>query len=262
MTKKIYIVLLLLGCLNGRAQNVPSNATGPNQANPLTLLSLPLQFNTAPNPTFSTYNYSRTFAPNIATTASNVDLNVSSYYDISTAYVNGWGQTMQTIIRGNANSKDLITPVDNRMSLTQNSFLPYAGNYKSKFQNTAFQDQRNFYSSLYPNEGGTSYSQNVVDYDNYIGNFMAPAVETYMPGRSFTGAQNGSKTTSTFNDTDHVVNFSVVNGIPVDMGFYAQFQLHVKNIIGQHNENALLYYDKSARLVCKKILGGVTIDTN
>ncbi len=234
------------------AQNIPNAATAPSGPTS-TLISLPQAYNN------TSYNYTRTWVPTTPITVlPNLDIHAPDNYSVLTKYVNGWGQTLQTTLRGGANTKDKISIGDNRTSLTTTTFLPYVANKFSLFQNSPFLDQKNYYlgNTMFPAEEGTSYVQ--TKYSNANG---VPAQTAFAAGKSFVGHNVGLSSDVSLNKYHDIINFTLLNGTPYNNGYYDINQLNVNKVAGQHNEQLRIVYDKSERLICKQTLTGYHIDT-
>ncbi len=230
--------------------NLPTNAGSPTTTLTGGLVTLPPAFTP---PGTSAFNLTRTFIPIVPLTSATASQ--FSYVStpgvantiVSTSYVNGWGEKILDINRGNNTIKDIVQPYDLRPSMTTNSFLPYVRNTGSYFQLNSFADQRTYNNTLYPAESNRSYSQSTQSYPSGV-----PTGKSYSPGRSFVGAGNGSVVTTSFNKlSDQIIKYSSVAGQPHHDGYYADNKLIVRTTTAPHNAKMLEYIDQDGREVCK-----------
>lgn len=268
-----FFVLSSLSVVHAQTSNIPNSSTPYSSP---TLVGLPTAYNQGANTTPTLFNYTRSFRPLVPVTDKNDSRftlqpsSVSSYdVDVVTFYANGWGENIQTIHRaGRSYDKDLIVPTDCRSSLTQNSFLPYAISWRSKFQMNPFADQRSYYQGAFPNEGGTSYAQQKTTFITPTG-YAAPDISKKVcpPGASFVGNNVGSSMMTDINDgTESVKVLVVENGIPVlgnslygaSANEYPAGYLYVKVQTGTEGQKVVVFNRKDGLPVCKREYTGAS----
>jgi len=257
------VTVSLLLSATSLGQNVPYTTTIPN---PNYHFVLPQAF----TPATGLYNFTRTWRPLLPVTdpaspmftlTSSASL-LGQSCQMNTTYINGWGETIESIKRGaQTGGNDIVIGYDNRSSLTQTSFLPYAIPPASQFQSDPFYNEKTSYDGAYPTEGSTSFGQTVASSNNQI-----PTVMNYSPGISFIGNLNGTMVQTFFNDPNNFVHnipvYSYANSLTQN-GYYLANQLTVKEATMQNGGNTYEFYDFNGRMVCKKVyVGGSTGDAN
>ena len=179
----LFLVSLLLAQLPiiGFAQNKPSNAGYPGTG-PTGTATYPLNYNQGTVPMPNGYNYTRVYAPlTPMTSVPDFDNTKTLPVIVNTTYKGGWNERLMDISRTNI-GYDLVKVYDYRYSDTTIEYLPYADTFHSKFQNTAFTQQKNYYLSKYPLEGAHAYSKSI---NNNSGG--TPTSLNYMSGRMMVG---------------------------------------------------------------------------
>lgn len=255
------IILLLAFCaiyITGLAQssylpngNAPDGKTSPTVAQSA-FVTPPSSYNSNGNTPPTNYNYTRTW--NLTQPVTNealLGLNSQASATIQTAYLNGWGNVLQTTQRCTNSNHDLVTPVDNRASTTSMQYLPYAvstdGVGPAHFQLQPFIDQQGYYSNLYPDEGTTAYNRSTTSgYD----------IQSYSAGKSLTGSNKGSwQSTQAYSGTDiraWEVYEDYYNTIYQTNTTYAANTLTQKITNNSEGVYVTEFYDKNNQLVCKQ----------
>jgi len=153
--------------------------------------------------------------------------------------------------------KHLIQLSDNRPIPDQYSFLPYASN-SPQVDLSAYQNQRNYYSNLFPNEGYTSFSRSV-----NTSTASERSVSSYAPGKSQIGSQFGTKTKISNNIPSEVLIWDVdANGSPHSNGYYASGLLNVTETTGPDANGSngsiaslrtRVYSDRDGKIILKMV---------
>lgn len=248
------IACLCLLCNSALAQNVPDGTQAPSGSP--TGPVLPQPFST---PLY--YNYVREWRPVRPISDTSVfALNSINTSPVVTTYLNGWGRSLEVIkhglTAGSKQSSDILIPIDNRKSLTKNTFLPYSIPRNSHFQLNPFTDQRAYYVTQFPYEGATALSQQQITYDvNGLRH-----VNSYAPGSTFVGQKRGGDAISIFNRTNEVVKYTILNsGMLAGFGtYYSAGQLIVKATTGPNSNIMREYYSLDQKLICKKVFKGLS----
>lgn len=239
----ILLPVCLLAGIQLHAQNIPianNQATGSNG------VSLPNAYNSNGNTAPANFNFTRTWTPQVPLTSAATPSD-PGVYAMSTTYFNGFGQALQSNIKL---AKDIVTVYDNRSLLNKPSYLPYVANTGSiGFQLSPFQDQKAWYTAQYGNEGDNAYSRTEVKATGNVHSTTA-----YAAGAAFTGNNRGVKSSGDINTlADGVLQLSIVNGVPVKQGFYANGELTSTKTEGQHNARSIAYTDRSGQVICKRV---------
>lgn len=202
------------------------------------------------------FNYVRVWSP--STRLTSIPNVWQPKVDMSTVYKNGFGNVLQSISHGGFGQKDIIKVNDLRQGKTSYSFLPYAELQDTKFRMNAFLDQSIYNDSKYPNEAGFNFSKSVKQVSN-----QTQYVHNYAAGISFVGNEKGSIEHVTFNDIYNpgdevcVWNFDGPYGTPEINNFYSSDELIIKHSTAdEHNPHIMSFYDKSGKLICKKVHDG------
>jgi RHS repeat-associated protein len=175
------------------------------------------------------------------------------YFDMATNYTNGFGQPLQSNIRGAI--KDLVTIYDHRATLDEVSYLPFASTSPQiGFLFKPFEDQRAWYDANYPAEGNNSFTRTKEILDN-----GRHYVKTFDAGKSFTGSGRGQLVSVEVNagDIHKFTMFAYSSGTyPVMQGYYDAGQLIVNRIDGEHGTVSYRYTNKAGQLICTRAEGG------
>lgn len=257
--KKIYsIIFLIITAVFTNAsvfgQNVPDGTQAPSGT--AASKTLPAAYDAGGTPT--SFNFVREWSPLKPIKDTSIfRLNSINNTPVKTTYFNGWSQPLEAIKHGLTASKqttDIIMAYDNRRSLTKTNFKPYAISRNSRFQSEPFTNEISFYQTLFPNEGPTAISQQILTYDiNGV-----PNVYSYASGSTFIGQGTGGLTIGNFNRANEIVKYTVLtNGGLSGFGtYYDAGQLTKKEVIGPNNELSREYYSRDKKIICKKIYDG------
>lgn len=261
MKTSIYTAaIILFSTVAGKtiAQNIPDGSAVSGSSPLPGIISPPKDYNQSPNVAPSLFNYNRTFTPLIPmTSVPHFDNTQSMPILVNTDYLDGRGTTILNISRNNSTT-DVVTPVDNRVSLTRIGYLPYTKPYHSKFHSNVFTEQQNYYGTFFSIEDATGYSVNKTFSDQ-----GKPTNVSYNPGLSFVGMQRGSMTQSNINiSDDNVFIVTYSSGNICKVGTYAAGQLWKMTTTGQHNQQSITYTNKSNQLICKRNYIGGTVGNN
>lgn len=171
-------------------------------------------------------SYIRTYVPVIPITDPGA-VNTSSpagYVKKQAVYLDGSKRPYQSIsydVSSTSGNNHMIQIYDNRPMTEQYSFLPYTSGSSDVHAN-AFQEQRNFYASLYPDEEYTSFSATT--------NSSSPterSVRSFLPGKGQVGNNYGYTTKNITNAASQVIIWNLdANGLPVSAGYYAAGELY------------------------------------
>jgi len=254
------ILLVAAACYlasTASAQNAPNGALIPSGM-PATFTA-PKALNVSPNTAPSVYNFQRVWmptAPITDATSPQFSLGTTNTIPTVTTYSDGNGQNIMTIDHAKGSSyKSVITPADNRPSLTHNEYLPYAqsNTLQRLSDNLApFTSQDNYYYTNYNSEGHTALGQSVSSFPSGV-----PTVTGYLPGSSLVGQGRGTTITTGYNVANDVVQYSYDANTLSGFGtYYAANSLVLKTTNGQNGVMLKEYYDKDNRLICKKTFDG------
>jgi len=181
----------------------------------------------------------------------------------TTAYFDGLGRIMQTVVKGNSNSgKDLVTPtIYDGLGREQYKYLDYvptSGNMTDgKYKAAPFTGQQAFYldAALNPGTVGESIYYSQTEYD---ASPLNRVTATYAPGNSW--AKSGGKHAQTM---QYLVNTaldsvriwrlqSITGALPVSSGTYPAGEL-LKNVtIDEAGKQVIEYRDKMDRMLLRK----------
>jgi|GEM_PF-2259243 len=256
--KAIYITALLGVCSASSlfAQNTPNNSGYPSTT--LTgKVSPPPNFNQSPNLPLGRFNYIRKYSPlSPVSSIGTFDNTRGAAILVNTTYTDGWGNPIMDLIRNNSPlNKDVAVPYDYRNSNVSLSYLPYATDFHSKFQNDLYTRQKNFYTANFPLEDETAYGKST----SYASNGVQTS-RGFEPGRMMVGLSNGSTNTVHINGSGEVSESGFVmklayssptNGV-CSTGYYLDNELVVKQSLGPHGEELLSFIDRQGRLICKR----------
>jgi RHS repeat-associated protein len=251
MTRKYFalIYILLLG-VKVHAQT-PDDATAP--ATPSTLTTYNLENYNSLNTSPIKLNYVRNYAPLIR--ISGIDSYNVYKTRVSTIYQNGWGNPIEIVKRGGAGYGDVITPIDQRSSMTRYTFLPYTGDQSGGFRFNPFNDQHSYFTAsthANHNEQGFSFSTNqTILSSNFVIN------KSCSPGLSLSGGGNGTTNVTAYNLTADglIYKLDINAGYAHVAGTYPENEIAIKETVGQHGQ-IREYYDRNQRLIAKKVNTG------
>jgi RHS repeat-associated protein len=239
------------------AQNAPNGALVP-PGTPATFTA-PKALNVSPNTAPTVYNYQRVWTPTVPITNAagpQFSLGTTNTVHTTTNYTDGNGEDIMTIEHSPGSStKSVISPFDNRPSLTRNTYLPYlqSNTLQRMSDNLApFTSQDNYYFTNYNSEGHTALSQSVASFPSGV-----PTITNYTAGSSFVGQGRGTTITTGYNVANDIVQYSYDANTLTGFGtYYAANSLTLKTTTGQNGTVVKEYYDKNNRLICKKVYDG------
>nr|WP_291914521.1 DUF6443 domain-containing protein [Chitinophaga sp. CB10] len=204
-------------------------------------------------------NYVRTWEPAIPiTNAADVSSRTKPVSQVKeqTAYVDGLGRPLQTVIKGiSPQGGDLVTPVVyDQFGRETLKYLPYAsstgdGNLKLN----PFIEQQQFY------QGYPSAQQQTIYYSEveYEASPLSRQLKSYAAGNSWakTGGNHPVEQQYLVNDAaDQVVIWTVDNnGNTVASGFYAPGTLYKEVVINEDGAKVITFKDKSDHQILKKV---------
>jgi len=253
------ITICLLQQIMSIGQNIPlDNSTAPSGTSILPVF--PIAYNQGGNVAPSTFNFTRTWQPLVPitdTTGFNLYTGYSlgaSSVKVGTLYTNGWGSSLLSIQHRTDNLHDIATPYDTRTSSTQLSFLSFPTDYaNSHFLNDPYATQKTYYQNLYPLEDGVAYKETKKLFSNGI-----ESNSLFIAGKSFAGQNRGITTQTTFNNSSDAIRIWSINaaGQPFTNGIYNPNVLTKTVSIGQHDQQTILFKDRTNQTVCKKNYAG------
>jgi RHS repeat-associated protein len=256
--KYLYVAICCYAVSNVSAQNMPNGLVTP-PGSPGSF-SQPVPFNVSPNTAPSVYNYIREWTPTspiIDASSSLFNLGSTNTIHAVTTYTDGFDRTIMTIDHAqDVNSKTIISPVDNRASLTKNQYLPFVQlNTLQRFSDNLnpFVLQDNYYAgSAYNQEKHTALSQSVTSFPSGV-----PTRTAYVPGASFIGQGRGTTVTMGYNAANEIVDYYFDANVLTGFGtYYAASALVLKTTTEQNGKIIKEYYDKDNRLICKRVFAG------
>jgi RHS repeat-associated protein len=251
-----FLILLLLSGGLAYSQNVPNTETQP-AGSAATFTVPPTLPGLGEN---GQYNYTRSFSPMLPFTnsADVSETSAPSDVKISTTFRDGFNHGMQTIIRNVTNNakKHIIIPVDTRVQRDGYSYLPYAIDYDfstdpeplATYVFSPFNEQKNYYSNLYPGEGYTSFSRS-----KYVSDAGQRSTVSYAPGKSQVGQDRGTTTKSINNDAS-IVRMWEINGsgLPQSGGFYPADRLYGTLTTNTNGAEVTTFADKDGHVIYQK----------
>jgi hypothetical protein len=249
--KQPFLMLLATLCLHlhtqAQAPMTPTGAMAPQQPLP----ALPAAYGTG-----MLVNYVRTWEARQATTdTSSAGLNNNALYKTATAYVDGLGRPLQTIIKGNNydGTKDIVSMnLYDEFGREVKQYLPYAtaGAGNGKFRVNAFAEQQTYYHVNYQDQ--TPFSQTA-----YEASPLNRPLQTNAPGNNWAGAGRGVAVEYAVNAvTDDVKIATIVyvaSGTPVFGNAYSAGQLLKTTTTDEHGKKVVEYKDKSGQVLLKKV---------
>lgn len=249
--RKITTAIIVTGiqCLLTAAaygQIIPNGSTAPQLALP----AVPAAYN-ANIPV----NYVRTWEPRKAVTDSAAEsLNNNANFKTATAYVDGLGRPIQTVVKGNNfnGSKDIVSMnIYDEYGRETKQYVPYApatGN-NGKFRLNPFAEQQSYYNTNYQDQ--TPF--NKTEFENSPLNRQ---LKSYAPGNSWAGSNRGVSQSLAFNTIADNVKTVTIGGagtMPVFGNVYPAGDL-AKNISSdEHGKQVIEYKDKQGQVILKKL---------
>lgn len=249
MKKFIYLsVIYLLSCCTLTAQTIiPTEGTQPQ----LTLPAVPAAYNSNIK-----VNIVRAWEPRKATTdTSAAGLNNNSLYKTSTAYSDGLGRPLQTIVKGNNydGSKDIVNlRIYDEYSRESKQYLPYApaDNNNGKFRINAFTEQQAYYNVQYQDQYPFTRTE-------YEATPMGRATKVYAIGNSWIGSNRGVEQVNTFNTVDDSVQIISIGfgsgSVPQFSGIFQPGKLFKFTQINETGKRTIEYKDNFNRLLLRKV---------
>ncbi|MFA6060315.1 MAG: RHS repeat-associated core domain-containing protein [Taibaiella sp.] len=220
--KHFYILsLCLVPFMAARAQQNRPILSQTSASGGLTNMDTPPEVTPGGDP-----SYIKTYVPVVPITdpaAVNIS-SPASQVKKQAVYLDGSKSPYQSIsydVTNTAGNNHMVQIYDNRPITEQYSFLPYTSGSADVHAN-AFQEQRDFYASLYPDEEYTSFSGTT--------NSSSPterSVRSFLPGKGQVGNNYGYTTKNITNTASQVIIWNVdANGLPVSAGYYAAGELY------------------------------------
>jgi RHS repeat-associated protein len=245
----IFLLLLQTSQLYAQPQNIP-NSSGPVGGS--AGIPLPTRYNGGGNWAPIAFNYSRSWSPLVPTNSTSIPFS-PLYYNMTTTYTNGWGQPLQSNVRGL--NRDLITIYDNRTLLDKPTYLTYPSSTSGiSFQMNPFADQKAWYAATYPTEGDNAYTRTKV-----VSNNGARFTENYSAGKSFTGNNKGTSSSEEVGGDDIIrMGTELYNGVsyPVKLGFFGASDLKLQKSVGPTGSWSVQYTTRGGNMVCQWFDGG------
>ncbi len=253
----ITTVCLSLFAINSIAQNTPNlSQTAP--AGSVTEISVP---DPIPSLQGSGYNFFRTYQP-LTRTSVATDLNAFSdpnLVKIVTTFKDGFNKPIEEInshytLNGKQN---FVFPYDTRIVPGGSySFLPYARDFSSglstdiasSYSPYTLTYQKDYYNTMFPGEGYTSYSaiQNFSDANSRT-------TKLILPGRSQIGQSNGVTAAKITNDANTIRIWTMnQSDEAVATGFYNSDALLGTSRVNSESQVNISFSDKNGQLVYKK----------
>lgn len=243
--------------LSASSQNTPNNSSVPG--GPYTgKETAPKNFDASPNTAPTYYNVDRVFVPLVPMSSVPTYDALSSSIPIvvSSTYNDGWGRPMINVQYDRY--RNLVTPIDTRASHTNVKYLPYPKPLpRAKFVLNPFQKTKEFYAARFPVEDTCVYGKT-----KSYASAGVPTVKNYAPGAAFIGKLRGDSTTTHIygsyraNSAAPVMKLTY-NGTNVcNSGNYTFGELIVTRHDKEHNQQTLLYKDRSDRVICKSVFDG------
>lgn len=241
-------------CTSVQAQspNVPDGSVFPpvTDSGPGAVSMPPDYYSTIPQFQFTLFNYSRRYVPLMPVKSIPAfDATKNMAVHVTTTYKDGFGMPLMTINR-NGSSRDIITPYDLRtvggLSVT---YLSYPDTAHCKFRTQPFAGQGSYYLNRFPEEKVTAYSKTELTTENGI-----RVTKRYAPGLQNVGMQRGvtSSEHTCLNDELPALYYSNDQVCKWSVGYPANSLIITKEV-DMHGAESIMYYDKSNRLLCKKV---------
>lgn len=248
MKKYIYLpIIYLLVCCTLTAQIIPTESTAPQ----LPLPAFPAAYNNNIK-----VNIVRAWEPRKATMdTSAAGLSNNTLYKASTAYSDGLGRPLQTIVKGNNydGSKDIVNlHIYDEYGRESKQYLPYApaANNNGKFRINAFAEQQAYYNVQYQD-------QHPFTRTDYEATPLGRATKVYAIGNSWIGSNRGVEQVNTFNtleDSVQVISIAFGSGaVPQFLGIFQPGKLFKFTQIDESGKRTIEYKDNFSRLLLRKV---------
>jgi RHS repeat-associated protein len=252
-SKYLSLLLLLAASLGAGAQNIPQlTETAPSgTASEISLPALPYFW--------TGINHTLTTAPMLPVTdASAIDALGADKLKQSYTFTDGFNRVFETVQsnvskRSDGTLQHLVQFSDTRFQRDQYSFLPYTSPYFG-LNNYVYQTQKDYYNSLYPGEGYTSYGKSASTGLN--------SMISYAPGKSQIGQGRGTTSRKITNAGGEVRFWDIDgSGNPVSTGTYTANELFgeeviAPNALGNNNFTApssRVFTDKDGHVILKMV---------
>lgn len=219
-----YIALIAIALTGSRfatAQTNTPNLSATSASGAVTSMATPTEVSTPVTP-----NIVNAYAPFLPITdaASLSTTSPASDTRQQVTYSDGFNRPFQVITKNVATigtqSQNRVQIYDSRVQQNQYNFLPFSS-ASGDYHTTAFQEQRDYYAALFPNEGYTSFSQSQV-----ISNGANRAEAILMPGKSQVGQSRGTVTKRLTNSANEIIIWNIdASGLPLSGGYYPAGEL-------------------------------------
>ncbi len=177
---------------------------------------------------------------------------------LKATYTDGYGRTVQTVVRKNAGSasdivqyheydafgRELFTPLPFTVPETEDN---HAGRFKL---NVASQLSSTYVSNLKYTSEYYFYTQ--ADYDDSPLNRVK---KTYAQGNAWAGSDKGVSNEVYPNTSENIMQWVVAypqGSLPASAGAYAANTLWVKKFTDEDNNTGFAFYDMDGKMVCKQ----------
>lgn len=243
----IYLVSILFFPVSIWAQNVPTGAAAPQ----LSLPAVPAAYNaTVP------VSYVRTWEPRKAVTdTTTASLNNNANFKTATAYVDGLGRPLQTVVKGNNydGTKDIVSMnVYDEFGREPKQYLPYtpASGNNGKFRLNAFGEQQVYYNTNYADQtpfGKTEFEASPLN----------RATKTLAPGNNWAGSNRGASQALSFNTAGDDVKIATIGATagaaPAFGNAYDAGDLAKTTATDEHGKQVIEYKDRQGQVIVKKV---------
>lgn len=229
------------------AQNIPVGTGAPQ----LTLPPVPAAYN-ANTPV----NYVRTWEPRKAVTdTATSSLNNNASFKTASAYFDGLGRPIQTVVKGNNydGTKDIVSiNVYDEFSRETKQYVPYAPTSGSngKFRLNAFSEQQAYYNTNYADQAPFSKTE-------FEASPLARPLKTLAPGNSWAGSNRGVSQAMNFNTSNDDVKIASIgfnaNDAPLFGETYAAGELVKTTTTDEHGKQVIEYKDREDKSILKKV---------
>ncbi|MBL7727283.1 MAG: hypothetical protein JNM68_06345 [Dinghuibacter sp.] len=244
----IYIAASVLFSVSLQAQPIiPNNTTAPQ----LPLPPVPAAYN-ANMPV----NIVRTWeARKTVTDTSSTSLNNNTNFKTASAYFDGLGRPIQTIVKGNSydGTKDIVSMnLYDEYGRETKQYLPYApaGGSNGKFRLTPFAEQQSYYHTNYQDQ--TPFSKTEIEASP-----LARPLKALAPGNSWAGANRGVQTDFMVNTQNDDVRKTTIGyntgAMPVFGAAYPAGQIIKTITIDEQGKQVVEYKDKNGQVLLKKV---------
>lgn len=229
-----------------RAQIKPNGDT----AIQLSLPSIPSAYSSGNN-----INYIRTWEPKkAATDTSASSLNDTTKFKRATAYFDGLGRPLQTVIKSSNfdGSRDMVSVnLYDQYGRETKQYLSYpASGSNGKFRLNPYAEQRSFYNTNFSDQ--TAFGKT-----DFEGSPLNRPLKTMAPGNSWAGANRGvtqAMGVNKTNDSVKMVTIGYTSGATPSFGSsYAAGELIKDSVSDEHGKLIITYKDREGRVVLKKV---------